>query len=306
MKQKQKNMEQELLIGKTLVKVTNLSKIFWPKEKYTKGDLIDYYRKISKYILPYMVNRPQSLNRHPNGILGPSFFQKNVGHSLPPWIKTFKIHSESNDKNIHYLVCRDEAHLIYMANLGCIEMNPWFSRIQHLDKPDYLVLDLDPLNIAFKYVVEAALTIHKILDSAGVNNYCKTSGATGLHVYVPLGAKYSYDQAKQFANTVALEAYKKLPKTTSVLRMPNRRPNKIYLDFLQNRKGQTLAAPYSVRPKPGATVATPLKWSEVKPGLDPKKFTIKTIFERLQKHGDLFKPVLGKSVDLKKALNKLS
>jgi len=299
------NNEAELKIGGQRVKVTHLNKIFWPKEKYTKGDLINYYRQVSKYILPYLIDRPESLNRHPNGIAGPSFFQKDVDHMPPKWVKTAKVFSESNAADIHYMVIEDEASLIYAANLGCIEINPWFSRIQHLDKPDYLVLDLDPLNIAFKHVIETALVIHKILDKAGVKNYCKTSGATGLHIYVPLAAKYSYEQAKQFAQIIAMLTNKRLPETTSVLRMPNRRQNKIYLDFLQNRKGQTLACPYSVRPKPGAPVATPLKWSEVKAGLDPSKFTIKAIFSRLNKHGDLFKPVLGQGVDLKKALKKL-
>lgn len=288
------------------VKVTHLNKVFWPKEKYTKGDLIDYYRKAAKYILPYLKNRPQSLNRHPNGINGKNFFQKDVDHMPPKWIKLAKIYSESNKKNIHYLVATNEGSLIYMANLGCIEMNPWFSRVGHLDKPDYLVLDLDPLDIDFKHVVKTALIIKKILDKAGVRSYCKTSGATGLHVYVPLEAKYTYKQAKQFAHIVAILTNKKLPLITSVERMPNKRRRKVYLDFLQNRKGQTLAAPYSVRPKPAAPVATPLKWSEVKPGLDPKSFTIKTIFPRLKKHGDLFAPVLGQGVDLKKALKKLS
>ncbi|MBI4049240.1 MAG: DNA polymerase LigD [Candidatus Doudnabacteria bacterium] len=280
---------------KAKVKVTNPDKVFWPKEGYTKGDVIDYYHAISKYILPYIQNRPQSLNRHPNGIKGENFFQKNVKGLAPKWAKTYH----------NYFVATDEASLIYMVQLGCIEINPWFSRLGHLDKPDYLVLDLDPLEIDFKRVVEAAQTIRQILSKAGVKSYCKTSGATGLHVYVSLGAKYTYEQAKHFANIVAILTNKRLPKTTSVLRMPHKRRRKVYLDFLQNRKGQTLACPYSLRPKPGATVATPLKWSEVKPGLNPKKFTIKTIFPRLKKHGDLFKPVLGKGIDLKKALKLL-
>lgn len=296
---------KELTINGQKLKVTNLDKIFWPKEGHTKGDVIDYYRKIAKYILPYLQNRPQSLNRHPNGINGKNFFQKDVDHMPPKWIKLAKVYSESNKKHIHYLVATDEASLIYMVQLGCIEMNPWFSRVGQLDHPDYLVLDLDPLEIDFKYVVEAAQTIKKILDKARVKSYCKTSGATGLHIHVPLGAKYTYEQAKQFANIVAILTNKQLPKTTSVLRMPNKRRKKVYLDFLQNRKGQTLACPYSLRPKPGATVAAPLKWREVKLGLDPKKFTIRTIFPRLKKTGDLFKPILGPGIDLKKALQRL-
>jgi bifunctional non-homologous end joining protein LigD len=296
----------EATINGQKVKLTNLDKIFWPKERYTKGDVIAYYDKIAKYILPYLKDRPESLNRHPNGIRGQSFFQKDVGDMPPDWVRTQKIYSESNKKYLHYLVIDDKPSLLYAANLGCIEINPWFSRIKKLDYPDYLVLDLDPEGIGFEAVVEAALVIHKILDKAGCKNYCKTSGATGLHVYVPLNAKYTYDQAKQFAHLIAILTNQRLPKTTSVERMPMKRQHKVYLDFLQNRKAQTLACPYSLRPKPGATVATPLEWKEVKKGLDPKDYNIKTIFKRLEKKGDLFKPILGQGADLKKALSRLS
>jgi bifunctional non-homologous end joining protein LigD len=293
-------------IGGRELKLTHLSKVYWPKEKYTKGDLIEYYRKIAPYILPYLKDRPESMNRHPGGINGPSFFQKDVKDQMPPWIKTKKIYSESNDADINYLICQNEATLVYMANLGCIEINPWNSRIQNQEKPDYLVIDLDPEKISFDKVVLVAQSVHKLLDSIGVANFCKTSGATGLHIYVPLGAKYDYDQAKEFAHLVAMLINHKLPDITSIERSPTKRQRKVYLDYLQNRKGQTLAAPYSVRPKPGATVSTPLEWSEVRLGLDPKNFTIKTIFERLKKKKkDLFKEVLSKGVDLKKALKKV-
>ncbi|MDB4939913.1 MAG: ATP-dependent ligase LigD phosphoesterase module / ATP-dependent ligase LigD polymerase [Candidatus Doudnabacteria bacterium] len=284
---------------------THLDKIFWPKEKYTKGDLINYYRKISPYILPYLKDRPESMNRHPNGIDGQSFFQKDVGHSLPNWIETVEVFSESNQKNINYLVCQDQKTLLYMANLGCIEINPWSSRLKNLENPDYAVIDLDPGDISFDKVIEAAQTIHKVLEKAGAASYCKTSGATGLHIFIPLAAKYNYDQTKQFAEIVATIVQKKLPKTTSLVRSPSKRKKQIYLDFLQNRKGQTLAAAYSVRPRPGAPVSTPLEWKEVKKGLDPKNFNVKNIFARLAKKGDLWKPVLGKGIDLKKVLKNL-
>ncbi len=284
------------------VNITNPKKIFWPKEKYTKGDMIEYYEKIADYILPYLKDRPESMNRHPNGIAGESFFQKNVDHTPPPWVKTQKVYSESNQENINYLVCNNKDTLLYMANLGCIEINPWFSRTKDLDKPDYAVIDLDPEGIGFDKVIEVALTVHKLLDKLKIANYCKTSGATGLHIYIPLGAKYNYEQAKHFAQLIATLVYNKLPAITSIERSPQKRQKKIYLDYLQNRKGQTLAAPYSLRPKPGATVATPLEWKEVKKGLKPTDFTIKNIFARLKKKGDLFKPVLEKGIDLKAAL----
>ncbi|HEX5429533.1 MAG TPA: non-homologous end-joining DNA ligase [Patescibacteria group bacterium] len=300
------------------VKLTHLDKVFWParlgyakgvsgrpNEKITKGDLVNYYRNVAKYILPYLKDRPESMNRHPNGIAGPSFFQKDVADQSPDWVKTKKIYSESNKANINYLICENEATLVYMANLGCIEINPWNSRIGRLENPDFLVIDLDPEKISFERVVEVARAVHKLLDSIHVPNYCKTSGATGLHIYVPLGAKYDYDQAKEFAHLVAVIIHQQLPDITSVERMPKKRQKKVYLDFLQNRKGQTLAAPYSVRPKPGATISTPLEWREVRKGLDPKQFTIRTIFPRLKKKGDLWKPVLKKSANLKQALSEL-
>lgn len=300
-------MKQETFIkieGKTL-KLTNLNKIYWPKEKYTKGDVIDYYQKIAPYILPYLKDRPESLNRHPNGIAGKNFFQKDVGEMPPGWVKIEKIHSESNNKKINYLVCQNKATLVYMANLGCIEINPWNSRIGRLQHPDFMIIDLDPEKISFDNVVEVAVAVHKVLDSVKIPNFCKTSGATGLHIYVPMGAKYTYEQAKQFAHLIAILVNRKLPNITSLERHPAKRQKKVYLDYLQNNKGQTLAAPYSVRPKSGATVSTPLEWKEVKKGLSPQDFNIKNIFARIKKKGDLWKPVLGKGIDLKSTLKRM-
>jgi bifunctional non-homologous end joining protein LigD len=290
--------------GKTLI-LTNLDKVYWPEEGYTKGDLIEYYRRISPIILPYLKDRPESLHRHPNGIQGESFFQKDVDHQPPSWVKTVPIFSESNDKVINYLVCQNEATLVYMANLGCIELNPWNSRIKKLDYPDFLIIDLDPENISFEHVIEAAQVVHKMLDSAKIPNYCKTSGASGLHICIPLGANYTYDQTKDFAHAIALMAHERLPMTTSVERSPSKRQKKVYLDYLQNRRGQTLAAPYSLRPQPGAPVSTPLDWREVKKDLDPRKWNIKTIHARIAKIGDIWKPVLGKGIDLGKSIANL-
>ena len=289
--------------GRT-VKLTNLNKVYWPEEKFTKRDLVTYYHEIAPFILPYLKDRPQSLNRHPNGIKGESFYQKDIEHH-PEWVKTVPVRSESQDKEIRFLLCQDAATLVYMANLGCIEINPWSSRLGMLDRPDYLVIDLDPEDIAFEAVVESALAVKKVLDKAGTQHYCKTSGKTGLHVYVPLGGSCDYDQARQFAEIIARLSHRELPKITSLERNPARRQKKVYLDFLQNRHGQTLAAPYSVRPHPGATVSTPLRWEEVKPGLDPSQFTIRTIGKRLEKTGDLWAPVLSGTIDLVKCLQRL-
>ncbi len=298
-------MDKEIIINKHKQKVTNLDKVFFPGEGYTKGDMIEYYRKISKYILPYLKDRPESMLRHPNGINNKGFFHKNVTAKPPDWVKTERIFSDSSEGEINYLICNDEASLVYMANLGCIEINPWFSRIQSKDNPDYFVIDLDPEEIAFDKVVETALAVKKVLDAAGAPSYPKTSGATGMHIYVPLKAKYDYDIAKDFAHLIARLANRIVPGFTSLERSPSKRKKKVYLDYLQNRRGQTLAAPYSVRPRPGATVSTPLKWEEVKIGLNPADFTIRTIFKRLEKTGDLFTPVLGKGIDVEKCINRL-
>ncbi len=281
------------------VTLTHLDKVFWPREGYTKGDVANYYRRISRWLLPYLVDRPQSLKRTPNGIAGPSFFQKDVDHMPPAWVKTKKIYSESTQKQINYIVCQDLPTLLYLVNLGCIEINPWNSRLKSLHKPDFLIIDLDPEQISFDRVVEVAQTVHQILDELKLPNFCKTSGATGLHIYVPLGAKYDYEQVKKFAYSIVQKAHQRLPQITSLERHPKKRQRKVYLDYLQNNFSQTLAAPYSLRARPGAPVSTPLEWKEVKTGLDPLKFNIKTIFPRLKQKGDLWAPVLGKGVNLK-------
>jgi len=295
---------EEVIEGHKL-KLTHLDKIYWPDEKYTKGNLINYYHRISKWILPYLKDRPESLNRHPNGILEDNFFQKDMGENLPNWIESQEIFSESTNKNINYLVCQNEATLIYMSNLGCIEINPWNSRIGSLENPDFTVIDLDPGENTFEEVIEAALVVKEMLDKAGAEAYCKTSGSSGMHIFVPLGAKYDYEESKNFAHIIATLVHDQLPKLTSLERSPKARRKQIYLDYLQNRTGQTLASVYSVRPKPGATVSTPLEWSEVKPGLHPSQFTFKNIFERLEKKGDLFSGILGKGIDMQKCLKNL-
>lgn len=298
--------DKEVTVDKHTFELSNLNKVYWPDEGYTKGDLLDYYDKIAKYILPYVKNRPMSLKRNPNGIADDGFFQKDAGGQAPDWIKKIDVFSESNSKIIHYLMCNDKASLLYIANLGCIEMNPWNSATPKIENPTYMVIDIDPAEKStFDEVIETAQVVKAILDKAGAPGYCKTSGATGLHVYIPMGAKYSYDQVKDFGHLIASMVVDQLPGTTSIERSLSKRGQKIYVDFLQNRKGQTLSCAYSVRPKPGATVSTPLNWSEVKTGLHPSNFNIKNIHARLEKIGDIFSPVLGKGIDLGKCLKNL-
>ena len=287
--------------------LTHLDKIYWPEEGITKGDLLDYYSKIAPYILPYLKNRALSMRRQPNGITDEGFFQKDVGDSAPDWVKTAEIHAESTDKMINYIVVNDLETLLYVANKGCIEMNPWNSQINKLENPDYIVMDIDPSDKnTFDDVVEVALAVKEITDQMGIEGFCKTSGSSGLHVYIPFNKKYNYDEARDFAEIIAHMIVEMLPKLTTLERsLSKRKKNQIYVDYLQNRIGQTLACAYSVRPKPGATVSAPLEWSEVKPGLSPKDFTIFNIMERVEKKGDLFKGVMGKGIDMHKALQKL-
>ncbi|MBJ6798569.1 DNA ligase D [Geomonas propionica] len=300
-----KGQEEVLILNGHRLELSNLDKVFWPVQGYTKGDVINYYRTVAHAMLPHLADRPESLYRTPNGINEPGFFQKEAGELPPSWITTREIYSKHVDKNIKFFVCQDEATLIYMANLGCIEINPWLSRLQNLDNPDYFVIDLDPEDIPFAKVIETALAVREVLDRAGAVSFPKTSGSTGIHIYVPLGAKYDYDAAGNFAQVIATLVHHKVPEFTSILRSPKLRQKKVYLDFLQNKPGQTLAAPYSIRPRPGATVSAPLKWEEVKPGLDPSQFTITTMPGRLEHLGDLFAGVLGPGIDLEQCIENL-
>jgi bifunctional non-homologous end joining protein LigD len=284
------------------LKFTNLSKIYWPKEKVAKRDMINYYYQVAPFILPYLKDRPQSMNRFPNGINGESFYQKDITGKAPDWIETFLYHSQADNKDRHYLVCTDEASLLYMASLGCIELNPWSSRTQTPDNPDWCIIDLDPDGNKFDQVVETALVTKNVLDEMKVSSYCKTSGSTGMHIYIPLGAKYSYDQSKEFARVIVKMVHAQLPKFTSIERATVNRKGKIYLDFLQNRPQATIAAPYSLRPKPSATVSMPLHWEEVTNGLKMSDFTIFNAIERIKKEGDIFKPVIGKGINLEKII----
>ncbi len=300
------SQEDSIRINNIDVSITNLDKIYWPKEEISKYQLIDYYLQMSEFILPFLLDRPQNLHRHPNGITGESFYQKDTAGNFPDWIKTVSINSESANKDIEYMLCQNEATLLYMANLGCIEINPWNSRTKNLDNPDYTVIDLDPADKnTFEEIIEVAQTAHEILEFAGINSYCKTSGSKGLHIYIPLKAKYNYDEARDFTKLICHFVNDQLPKITTLERSLKKRKGRIYLDYLQNRRGQTLAAPYCVRPKPNATVSAPLEWREVKSGLKLEDFNIFTMPERVVKKPELFKDVLKKGNNIEKALEKL-
>lgn len=288
------------------IKFNNLNKIYWPKEKITKRDMLNYYYQVAPFILPYLKDRPQSMNRHPNGITGKSFYFKDVTGIAPTWLKTFEYISPSNKKVRKYLVAEDEASLLYMAALGCIEMNPWHSKVELEDFPDWCIIDLDPGDSTFNQVIEAAKVTKDILESMHVPCYAKTSGSTGIHIYIPLGAKYTYEQSKEFGRVIATLVQREIPDYTSIERIVNARNGKLYIDFLQNRPQATIAAPYSLRPKPGATVSMPLHWEEVKRGLKMSDFTIYNAIERIKNEGDIFKPVLGKGINLEKIIKQFN
>jgi len=297
-------------VGGHEMKFTNLDKLYWKKEKIEKRALINYYYQMAPFILPYLKGRPQSLNRFPDGISGENFYQKDVTGKVPDWIQLFLYHSEGDKKDKHFLVVDGLSSLLYMASLGCIEMNPWSSTVKKPDNPTWCIIDLDPDKKkkgqqAFDEVIKAANVTHGILQQLGVEGYPKTSGASGIHIYIPLGNKYSYEQSKIFARLIVSMVHDQLPGITTLERSVADREGKMYLDFLQNRPQATIAAPYCVRPKPGATVSMPLDWSEVKPGLKREDFTINNALERVKKTGDLFKAVLGKGINLKEIFKKI-
>lgn len=283
----------------------NLDKIFYPKPKVTKRDIINYYYLISPYMLPYMKERPQTLIRYPNGIDGKCFYQKDVSGKVPEWARQFPYSSKrGGDRN--FLVVTNEASLLLIASMGGLEMHPWSSRIQKPDNPDWCIIDLDPSDkTTFSQVIAAAQTTKVVLDLIDVPSYCKTSGATGLHIYIPLGAKYTYEQSKEFGRVLVKIVNEKIPGFTSFERLTENRKGKLYLDFLQNRPQATLAAPYSLRPRPNATVSMPLHWEEVTKGLKMTDFTIFNAVDRVKETGDIFKGVLGKGINLKEALKKI-
>lgn len=300
-----KEESQTRAIGGHELRFTNLSKVFWPKEGFTKRDMMNYYYQVAPYMLAYMKDRPQTLNRHPHGINGESFYQKDVKGKAPQWIETFPYYSHREEKEKEFLVCTNESSLLYIASLACIEMNPWSSTIKAPENPDWCIIDLDPDQNSFDQVIQAARVTKEILDAIDVASYCKTSGSSGLHIYIPLGGKYSYHDSKEFARRIAKIIHAELPHFTSIERKTAHRGGNMYVDFLQNRPQATVAAPYSLRPKPGAPVSAPLHWEEVKKGLKMADFNLRNVPQRLKREGDLFKGVLGKGINMQKAIKKI-
>ncbi|HTI53133.1 MAG TPA: DNA ligase D [Verrucomicrobiae bacterium] len=284
---------------------TNLRKVFWPAEGYTKADLIGYYEGVARWMLPYLRDRPLVLTRFPDGIAGKSFYQKDAPEFAPAWVRTERIYSRDTERDIAYLVVDDVEMLRYVANSAAIPIHCWASRVPSLERPDWLVLDLDPKGAPFTDVVRVALALRRILDDLALPSYVKTSGATGLHILLPLGARYTYEQARTFARLLAVLGVEAEPEISTVARPLRDRGGKVYIDFGQNGHGQTIVAPFSLRPLPGAPASCPLEWREVAPRLDPARFNLKTIAARFEKIADPLAPVLGEGIDMAAAIERI-
>ncbi len=289
------------------VEVTNTSKVFWPVEGYTKGDLIDFYAAIAEAMQPYLTDRPLVMTRYPDGIDGKSFFQKNAPDFAPEWLQRVKLTSPRTDKEVEYFVCQDRESLIYVANLGAIVLHVWSSRRHQLGQPDWCILDLDPKDAPFEDVIEIALAIRRLCRQIKLPSFVKTSGSSGLHVLLPLGGACTFEQSRSLSQLIAQIICRQLPDIATITRNPERRHGKVYIDFVQNGRGRLLVAPFSVRPLPAAPVSTPLRWSEVKPGLDLRDHNIHSVPERLKKlKTDPMRGVLTEQPDLLAALRRLS
>jgi len=282
------------------LRLTNLDKVFWPREGYTKGDLLQYYEAVWPGLAPYLRDRPVVLTRYPDGIEGKSFFQKNAPEFTPTWVETCRI--DAND----YFICNELRTLLYVINSGCIPLHVWSARRGSLERPDWAVLDLDPKGAPFRQVVEVARYLRVLLDELGVPSFVKTSGQDGLHVLVPLGATLTHAGARLFAEVLARVAVAERPDVATVARPLGQRGGKVYVDFLQNGFGKTIAGPFSVRSRPGAPVSTPLNWREVGARLDPTGFTIRTVPARLQRLGDPMREILAARADVHAALQALT
>lgn len=282
------------------VKLTNVERVLWPEEGYTKGDLLEYYAAVFPYISPHLKNRPLVFNRYPKGIKEKSFYQKNAPKYLPEWIDTFAwVGSSGNIKN--YILVKAPPDLIWLANQACIEIHPWLSQIKTIHNPDFVVFDLDPApENSYQEIVIVARLVKNLFDKLGLRGYLKTSGSMGLHIYLPLLNRYTYSEVRDFGQAIGQLICQVVPDIATINRSIEDRGNRIYIDYLQNGLGKTVCAPYSVRPRSKATVSTPLKWEELEI-IHPEMFTIKTLPERLTGMGDLFKEVLTDRQELEPA-----
>jgi bifunctional non-homologous end joining protein LigD len=298
--------ELTLTIQGRSLKFTNLKKVFYPADGYTKRDVINFYAAVADLLVPHIQGRPLSLKRYPDGIEKEFFFQKAVAASFPGWLHTEEI--PTGEKTSTRMVIADnKAALLYLANLGCIDQNPWMSRLGSLDRPDFALIDLDPYHCGYDRIVEAAQLVREKLDVIGLKGYPKTTGGNGMHIYVPLQPRYTYEQTRTLAQVLAHVVAAERPDLfTTPRHVASREKGKVYFDWMQIAEGKTISAPYVLRAYPGAPVATPLAWDEVRPGLKPQQFHISNVLRRFERTGDLFADVLKKPQRMDKALDKLS
>ena len=293
-------------IDERVIKFTNLDKVLWPEHGYTKGDLIEYYRTIAPWMLPYLKDRPIVLTRFPDGIHGKSFFQKDAPEWAPSWLRTEAFYSEGSERELRYFICDNVETLLYLANSASIPLHIWASRASSIERPDWCSLDLDPKDAPFDSVVQVAQALHELCDRIGLPSYIKSSGSSGLHVLVPIGRLCTHEQARLLGELLARRVVQELPEIATITRVISQREKRVYVDYLQNGHGKLLVAPYCVRPLPGAPVSTPLRWSEVEKGLDIRQFTIRNMLERMQRLGaDPLAPVLTDVPNLLSALEAL-
>ena len=291
--------EVETDVSTRELRLTRLHKVFWPDDNITKGDLVEYYRWIAPYALPYLKDRPTVLTRYPDGITGEMFYQKNMPDWVPPWLRTTSLWSDHSQREIAYLLLDDADGLAFVANMGSIPIHCWASRTGDLERPDWTIVDLDPKNAPREHVVPLALAIHALCEQIGLPNYVKTSGQSGLHVLVPLAGQCTFEQARQIALLIGMVVERQHPDKATTARNPAARGGRVYLDWGQNAHGQLLVAPFSVRPVPGAPVSMPLEWDEVVPDLDPKQFNLRNALARVESwKRDPIAPVLATKPDL--------
>lgn len=289
------------------VVVSNPGKVLWPAEGYTKTDLVEYYRAISPWLLPYLKDRPVVLTRYPDGIEGKNFFQKDAPPFTPPWLRTVRIWSNDSQRDIDYFVCDDEDSVAYLANLAAIPLHVWSARVENLQAPDWSILDLDPKGAPFAHVVTLARSIHRLCEDIELPCYVKTTGSSGLHVLIPLGAQCSYEEQKGLGELIARVMVARHPDKATIERVVGARGGKVYVDYLQNGHGKLLVAPFSVRPLPGAPVSMPLEWREVNEKNHPRAFDLRSALKRMKKRKvDPMVGVITEKVDLAAALNRLA
>jgi bifunctional non-homologous end joining protein LigD len=300
----------EMRRGKRTLKLSNLDKPFWPDEGITKGDLLAYYRDVAPVLVPHLRGRPFTMKRYPDGAFGKSFFQKDAPKHMPEWIPSIEAVVTTRDtprqtRTIRAPLVNDDLALLWMVNMGCIDMNTWYSRVDKAQRPDWVLFDLDPSDdVGFREVVQVALLVREALDALGLVSLPKTSGADGMHVLVPLERRHTYEDTRRFSEIVARAIAAAHPGLATTQWVKSKRRG-VLIDANQNGMGKTIASVYSVRPRPGAPVSTPLRWEEVGEGLDPAAFTTDAVLARIAEHGDLFEPVLGTRQTLAAALKSL-